>query len=261
MVEKIEEIIQRATMEKFTLEQVKSAKGSLQGYFNRLLLEPIFDRTTWFIANFTSLTSNQISIIGFIFGLASAVSFYFQYFILGAVLFEIMNLFDTFDGRIARLKGFSTKWGMYVDSYCGFYFTFLIALGLMSGLYTATGDILIWPFGFALYFLLIIHFVEGNVTGFIMGGSEKYKETVQKKETGSFLSKIRDYTVRKGFREPFNMTDNQHVLFGVVPIVIALGGIASLPYIYWFMVIGIILNSLMWFYNYRTMLKMDETNK
>ncbi len=243
---------------KFTLEQVKSAKGSLQGYFNRLLLEPIFDRSTWFIANFTNLTSNQISIIGFVIGFASALSFYFQHFILGAILFEIMNLFDTFDGRIARLKGFSTKWGMYVDSYCGFYFTFLIALGLMSSLYTVTSDIRIWPFGFLLYFLLIIHFVEGNVTGFIMGGSEKYKETVQKKETDSFLSKIRDYTVQKGFREPFNMTDNQHVLFGVLPIVIALGWFAVIPYIYWIMVVGILLNSGMWFYNYRNMLQKDD---
>src|SRR3989338_10506077 len=224
-------------MVQYSLAQVKVAKGSLQGYFNRLLLEPIFDRSTWAIANFTSLTSNQLSLIGFCFGLGSAVAFFFQHFILGAVLFEVMNLFDTFDGRIARLKNFSTKWGMYVDCYCGFYFTFLMALGLMWGVYNTTGNVLVWPFGFLMYFLLIIHFVEGNVAGFIMGGSEKYKETVQK-ETMGLLTRIRDFTVRKGFREPFNMTDNQHVLFFILPILFVLVDFSWIIVVYWVMVVG-----------------------
>ncbi len=248
-------------MAKFTLSQVKSAKGSLQGYFNRLLLEPIFDRTTWLVANFTNLTPNQISIIGFILGLASAIAFFFQYFITGAILFELMNLFDTFDGRIARLKGFSGKWGMYVDSYCGFYFTFLIAIALTYATYLQTNNLLVWPIAFTLYFLLIIHFVEGNVAGFIMGGSESYKKRTQQGQTTSLLGKIRDYTIKKGFREPFNMTDNQHVLFGIIPILLALNQITAALILAIIIAVGIILNSIMWFFNYRTMMQLDDKEK
>ena len=248
-------------MVKFTLEQVKAAKGALQGYFNRLLLEPIFDRSTWIIANFTYLTPNQISFIGFCFGLLSALSFASEHFLWGALSFELMNLFDTFDGRIARLKGFSGKWGMYVDSYCGFYFTFLISLGLAYGLYTRTSNILIWPITFTLYFLLIIHFVEGNVVGFIMGGSESYKKRTQQGQTTSLLGKIRDYTIKKGFREPFNMTDNQHVLFGIVPIFIAFNQITVAIILTIIITFGIILNSTMWFFNYRSMMQLDDKEK
>ena len=245
-------------MDKYSLETVRKAKGALQGYFNRILLEPLFDRTTYLVANFTNLTPNQISIIGFIIGAISAASFALEHFILGAILFELMNLFDTFDGRIARLKGFSGKWGMYVDSYCGFHFTFLIAFGLAYCIFTQTSNPLIWPITFILYFLLIIHFVEGNVTGFIMGGSDSYKKKTQQGQTTSLLGKIRDYTIHKGFREPFNMTDNQHVLFGVVPIVYTLGHPFIALYLSIFVGFGIILNSLMWFINYRAMLKQED---
>jgi phosphatidylglycerophosphate synthase len=234
---------------KYSLNKVKSAKGDLQGFFNRLILEPIFDRSTWFIANFTNLTANHLSFIGFIFGVASAISFFTQHFIFGAVFFEIMNLFDTFDGRIARLKNISSKFGTYVDWYLGFYMTFIISFGLLWGLYAKFGDLNIWPYGILLYFLLIIRFVEGNVVGFITGGAENYKKTVNTGETNSLLSKIRRFFIKLGLREPFNMTDNQHVIFFIMPITGWYYGL------YWVMVIGITLHVLVWFFNYRALLK------
>ncbi len=240
-------------MVKYSLAQVKAAKGALQGFFNRLLLEPIFDRTTWLVANFTNLTANQLSFIGFVFGIVAAVAFFFQYFIWGAICYEIMNLFDTFDGRIARLKGQSSKWGQYVDWYLGFYMTFAMALGLTAGAYQKFGDVRIWLYGMILYFLLIIRFVEGNVVGFIAGGEAKYKETVTKGETSSLLAKIRSFFIKKGLREPFNMTDNQHILFFIIPVT---GWFYQL---YWVLVAGIVFHVGVWFFNYRNLLKgMDK---
>ena len=233
----------------YSLAQVKAAKGDLQSFTNRLLLEPIFDRTTWLVANFTTLTANQLSIIGFLFGIGAAVSFYSQYFILGAILFELMNLFDTFDGRIARLKHQHSKYGQYVDWYLGFWITFVLAFGLISGVYFQYQDVAIWPFGLILYFLLIIRFVEGNVVGFITGGGEKYKKMVTTQKSTSSLAKVRDFFVKKGYREPFNMTDNQHLIFFLIPVT---GWFYEL---YWVMVVGILLHVIIWFFNYRGMLK------
>jgi len=233
---------------KYSLKQVKEAKGDLQSFANRLFLEPVFDRTTWFIVNFTNLTANKLSVIGFLFGIGAAFSFYFQYFITGAIFFELMNLFDTFDGRVARLKKQHSKFGMYVDSYLGFWITFFMAFGLISGLYSHYGDIRIWIYGFILYFLLIIHFLEGNVAGFIMGGQKKYMKSVTKKKTKSMLTKFRSLLVKKGLREPFNMTDNQHIIFFIMPVTGLFYGL------YWFMVVGILLNSAVWYLNYKNLL-------
>ncbi len=237
---------------KYSLTQVRAAKGDLQSFTNRLLLEPIFDRTTWLVANFTNLTANQLSVIGFLFGIGAAVSFYFQYFIWGAILFEMMNLFDTFDGRIARLKHQHSKYGQYVDWYLGFWITFALAFGLISGAYFHYGDVHIWPYGLILYFLLIIRFVEGNVVGFVTGGEHNYKEMVTKAESVSVLSRIRNFFVKHGYREPFNMTDNQHILFFLVPLT---GWFYEL---YWVMTVGILLHVIVWFFNYRSLLKSRE---
>lgn len=233
----------------YSLTQVNAAKGDLQGFFNRLLLEPIFDRLTWAVANFTNLTANQLSMIGFVVGIATAAAFYWQHFILGAILYEVMNLFDTFDGRIARLKGLSSKYGTYIDWYLGFYITFFMSLGLIFGVYAKTGNVQVWPYGIILYFLLIIRFVEGNVVGFVMGGSEKYKETVTTQSSGSLLSRVREFFIRHGYREPFNMTDNQHMIFFIMPIT---GWFYQL---YWIMLVGIIIHVIIWFFNYRGILK------
>ena len=238
-----------------SLAEVRAAKGSLQSFANRLLLEPLFDRATWIVANFTNLSPNQLSTIGFVFGIGAAVLFCFQHFILGAVFFEIMNLFDTFDGRISRLKGQGSKWGMYVDSYLGFWITFFMAFGLISGVYALTNDIRTWVFGLTLYFLLIIHFLEGNIAGFILGGHEKYHTIVTAEGTSAFV-KLRNWLVRNGYREPFNMTDNQHIIFFIMPVT------GLFFELYWVVFGGILINSFVWYLNYRTILnhKPDRNN-
>lgn len=237
---------------KYPLEEVKAAKDPLQSFANRLFLEPIFDRTTWLVANFTNLTATQLSIIGFIFGIGAAVAFGFQYFIIGAILFEVMNLFDTFDGRIARLRKQSSKFGAFVDSYCGFWITFFIAFGLFYGVYHRVGNANILIIGFILYFLLILQFIAGNIVGFIIGGSEKYKETVRTGETKSALDRVRNFLLKRGLREPFNMTDAQHIIFFLAPL-------TGLFYeLFWLTIAGLFLNAAVWFLNYRNMLLQNS---
>ena len=234
---------------RYSLGEVKAAKGKLQSLANRLLLEPIFDRTTWVVANFTRLTPNELSVIGFLFGIGAALLFFYQQFILGAIAFELMNLFDTLDGRIARLKKKGSVFGMYVDSYLGFWITFFMAFGLFVGLYQKFQDPRILFLGFWVYFFLIIHFVEANVAGYIMGGSKTYMEKVTKEKTPNLLGKLRAFLLKHGLREPFNMTDAEHLLFFLAPV-------TGLYYpIFFIGIAGLAINSAVWYFMYRGLLR------
>lgn len=240
---------------KYSLEQVRKSKGDLQSFTNRLILEPFFDRSTWWVANYTKFSALQLNLTGLTIGVGAAVAFFFQQFILGAILFELMNMFDTFDGRIARLKKDISKLGHYFDWYGGYWITFLMSFGLTSGIFFKTGDVRVLLFGFIMYFLLTIRFVEGHVVALSLGGEKSYKKIVRKGKTQPLLSKIRSLLIKKGYREPFNMTDNQHLLFFLLPVT------GWYLQIYWLVFFGILLIQGVWFINNKGLLMQKDKSK
>jgi hypothetical protein len=70
---------------------------------------------TYFIANYTSLTPNQVTLISFILAIISGVAFWFGYFILGAFLYQLSYIFDIVDGSLARIKKISSAYGAFLD--------------------------------------------------------------------------------------------------------------------------------------------------
>jgi hypothetical protein len=149
----------------------------------------------------------------------------------GAVVgWHIYNLFDTLDGRIARLKGTGgSEFGEYVDAYGGYWVYFLLMLGLSIGLYRTYGSVILIFACFVAYFLSTIHFIEGLQVGFLLGGKKHYKKIVlehlqkegRSKKRG-LISRILGVqawmTKRFGLQEPFNMTDVQHMLLFYIPL-------------------------------------------
>ena len=83
-------------------------------FMNRISMPFIF-----IIANYTRITPNQITLIGFLFGLYAALLFYNENYILGVILFEISYLFDCIDGRLARLTNNTSKIGDMYDHFLG----------------------------------------------------------------------------------------------------------------------------------------------
>lgn len=250
---------------KYSYKQVRGAKGKYQSFANRILLEKIFDPLTWVIANFTRLTPNMLSFIGFAFGFLGAFMFIKTNFILGAICWELSNLFDTFDGRIARLKGKKKeehKFGEYIDAYGGYWVLFALIFGLSLGLYFEYGSIKLLIMGFLLYFFMTVHFSEGLlVRSLIVGGKAKYEEKIvsfRKEYERGILTKLfnfqRKISEKYGLEEPFNLTDMEHLMLFVIPVVSSL----VRPIYLEAMIIAILcltLHSLMWFLNYKRMLK------
>ncbi|MAG08773.1 hypothetical protein CMO89_04820 [Candidatus Woesearchaeota archaeon] len=99
----------------------------------------------------TRITPNQVTVLGFIIKLVAAF-FYslgsFPYFIFGSVILYISILFDFIDGSLARIKGMQSKRGEFLDKILDDIGKNALFLAIMYGLYTNTGDYLVWVFGF-----------------------------------------------------------------------------------------------------------------
>ena len=70
---------------------------------------------TYFVAKYTKLTPNQITVISFIFSVFAGVEIANNHYILGAILYQISYIFDIVDGALARVKSLSSKYGAFLD--------------------------------------------------------------------------------------------------------------------------------------------------
>ena len=70
---------------------------------------------TYFLVNRTEITPNQVTTISFLLAIFSGIAFYFQYFIIGAILYQLSYILDIVDGSIARSKNLSSKIGAFYD--------------------------------------------------------------------------------------------------------------------------------------------------
>ena len=102
-----------------TLAEVKSRTAKERdSWWTVLLVDPIALRLTRLVAPIKGLTPNKITLIAFTFGMLAAVCFAQAdrgWLIAGAVLYYIGFLWDCVDGKIARLNGTGTIFGMWLD--------------------------------------------------------------------------------------------------------------------------------------------------
>lgn len=63
-----------------------------------------------------AITPNQMTIVSFILGILSAISFALSNLLIGAALYYISDVLDGVDGILARRRGMSTSYGAYLDS-------------------------------------------------------------------------------------------------------------------------------------------------
>jgi len=163
----------------YSLKDIKKASKPTDAWWTVLAIDPIAFRLLWLISNFTKLTPNQITIISFIFGLASAFSFLqgtWIYLVIGALLFEIAFLFDCVDGKLARLKGLKSGFGRYLDSILDQTRVFFVVSCLVQGQYLLTNDASYFLFGMLYIFLYLIHWISGYIL--YITGKEFYKKDV-----------------------------------------------------------------------------------
>jgi phosphatidylglycerophosphate synthase len=107
-------------------------------------VDPIAVHLVRFVAPYRWITPNLLSALAFVFGLAAAACFAMQdrwWLVAGALLFHASFVIDCMDGKVARLNGTGTMFGVWFDFIFDRVRVVLCTVALMGGQYARTGDV------------------------------------------------------------------------------------------------------------------------
>ncbi|MCD6530028.1 CDP-alcohol phosphatidyltransferase family protein [Candidatus Bathyarchaeota archaeon] len=104
----------------------KGWDGLVSRKINRRLSRPI----ARFLAEHTNLTPNQVSVLSFVVGVFSGVSFLLNQPILGGLLAQFASILDGVDGDLAVITGRTSAFGGFLDSILDRYCDLSIILGM-----------------------------------------------------------------------------------------------------------------------------------
>ncbi|MEU4829780.1 CDP-alcohol phosphatidyltransferase family protein [Streptosporangium sp. NPDC023615] len=128
-------------MRAYSLDDVHATRKRKDSWWTVFLVDPVACRLTLLVANHTSVTPNGLTRLSLILGMCSAICFAGGRLVAGAVLFYVSFAVDCMDGKIARLKGTGTAFGLWLDYVGDRIRVVCCAAGLASGQYAVTGDV------------------------------------------------------------------------------------------------------------------------
>ncbi|HZA30701.1 MAG TPA: CDP-alcohol phosphatidyltransferase family protein [Propionibacteriaceae bacterium] len=132
----------------FTLDDVRATYKKRDAWWTVFLVDPLVARMIIPLANRTKITPNQVSFTSFVVGLLAAAAFWqgdHPALVVGALLYHISFVLDCVDGKIARLKGTGSVFGMWLDYSFDRYRVLACTGALMYGQYQRSGEIyFIW---------------------------------------------------------------------------------------------------------------------
>ena len=211
---------------KYTLKDIR--KVTTHDFFwSHFVVAPFADRCLWVVANYTKITPNQLTILGFILTIASAFSFLqgtILYLIIGAFLFEIAFLFDCIDGGLARLKGIQSDFGDYLDHIFSESFgKFIAGFCLVYGQYLISGEIIWLILGILFVF---IYYLTVSFFTYLQRMKFKYKldslmelERVDNFYTKSLIKKYFNWCKKRRVNIiPFTLIEFETVIFFIGPL-------------------------------------------
>jgi len=70
---------------------------------------------TYYLVNKTNITPNQVTTASLLFAIFAGVAFYYAYFVMGAILYQMSYTLDIVDGSIARSRHLSSRIGAFYD--------------------------------------------------------------------------------------------------------------------------------------------------
>lgn len=211
---------------KYTLEEIGSGlkNKSWFAYFGLTLFTST--RLTWFLANFTKVTPNQVTLIGLVSAIASGFCFWQGYFIIGAVFFWISYMFDCVDGNLARITKQGSKLGAFLDTFTDNLKIFIYSLGLIVGylLHVNNGTIDVFllinilVYVFISDFGTIIWLAVEQAIGSNQGEASKIISGKNKNFFAKILFSYISFCNKKKFRPIWSNVETNGLLFFVVPI-------------------------------------------
>jgi hypothetical protein len=149
-----------------TVAEVKARTAKERdSWWTVLLVDPLALRLTRLVAPLRWLTPNRITLIAFTFGMLAAVCFAQAsrgWLIAGAVLYYIGFLWDCVDGKIARLNGTGTIFGMWLDYILDQVRIIICVSALFGAQYLATRNVAYLVVGAGVLTLDLFHYVNSQ---------------------------------------------------------------------------------------------------
>jgi phosphatidylglycerophosphate synthase len=133
-----------------------------------LLVDPLALRLVRLVYPYRWITPNLLSLFAFVLGLGAAACFATGerwWLIAGAVLFHLSFVVDCMDGKIARLNGTGTVFGVWFDFIFDRVRVLLCAVALMGGQYARTDDVKYLWLATAVIGLDLFRYLNGSQMG------------------------------------------------------------------------------------------------
>ncbi|MFI6476626.1 CDP-alcohol phosphatidyltransferase family protein [Nonomuraea sp. NPDC050663] len=147
-------------MRRYSIAEVRSTLKNRDSWWTVYFVDPLACPLTRLIANHTRVTPNALTVTSLVIGLGSAVSFAANQLAVGALLFYVSFLVDCVDGKIARLKGTGSPFGLWLDYVGDRIRVVFCAAGLAYGQYVLTGDVVYIVLGAVLAVLDLFRYVN-----------------------------------------------------------------------------------------------------
>ncbi|MEU7859549.1 CDP-alcohol phosphatidyltransferase family protein [Nonomuraea sp. NPDC049141] len=128
-------------MRTYSLDDVYSTRKRRDSWWTVYFVDPVACRAALLVANRTRLTPNQLTVLSLVLGMVSATFFAMDRLAAGAAMFYLSFMVDCLDGKIARLKGSGTPFGLWLDYLGDRIRVVFCAAGLAYGQYAITGDV------------------------------------------------------------------------------------------------------------------------
>tara|TARA_Y100000310_G_C20588434_1_gene766661 strand:+ start:484 stop:1284 length:801 start_codon:yes stop_codon:yes gene_type:complete len=169
------------------IRNVEAEKFKRNGIVGIITRKYVSCRFTKFFVNYTKVNPNQITLIHFLFGLASAflISITPQTglqptLIIAGILLYFSKVFDSVDGQIARVKRITNEKGAWIDSIVDRFKEALIIFAISFALAQQTESTAVWFYGFLA--LTSVYMVS-----VVLGSSKKIKKTSLKDAHSKFF--------------------------------------------------------------------------
>lgn len=99
----------------FTLDDILATRKPRDSWWTVFAVDPVACRLALLTANHTSITPNGLTGLSMLLGVVSAAAFATGSLVAGAALFYLSFTVDCMDGKIARLKGTGSPFGLWLD--------------------------------------------------------------------------------------------------------------------------------------------------
>lgn len=153
-------VVMLDSMRTYSLDDVYETRKRRDSWWTVYFVDPVACRVALPVANHTRLTPNALTVLSLVLGAVSAAFLAMNQLVAGAFLFYLSFMIDCVDGKIARLKGTGTPFGLWLDYVGDRIRVVLCAGGLAYGQYALTGDVSFIVLGAAVAVLDLFRYVN-----------------------------------------------------------------------------------------------------